>query len=645
MAAPFFSTPFQPYVYQGQQGSVTAFQISGGDVQVLQVMLKSQEKLTAKPGTMCYMSGNMQMDNNYLPENDGGVWQWIFGRSVSSTVFFNPGSDDGYVGIAAPFPGRILPVDLANFGGELLCQADAFLCSVNDVSVTSTVEPRPRNIEIGAEMILKQKLRGQGMAFLVGGGSVMQKILAPREVITVDAACIVAMTTTINFQLKSPNQLRRAVFGGKERHLYLLFDDWPRGYSIRKVNLSPDDFGSGEPPGWQMAACVSGEWEMVCTGDQGLPSAIFRFEIYRGLPMYFAAAFDSKILAVQPIAAGTALPSVLEHHVNVFDVRTRSCLFALRPETSGPDPIYIPAGGRLLADGTFDWLDPPPPPPGTPAYGEEAREWSWFEIPDPPFERRHVTSYAVPADGQTIFGSIKKGASAATFSFETEEHGGVWHRHGKWALPFTGRAHFDSELDAWVGLSGELDSIGHLCSCDVVPANLACPARKLSKEKLFSDDPTERHVGATLVYMGGRSKFCLVQCVSIDGDRADERCDCNLDDEDDSADERNGCHLEEYYCYCDDDLLDVGDMEEDDGSASDEGKDCDLKKQDGPDRKQDEQDVTSRPRRYLVRLTSFTLKYDKSGDLTTGSSCRVRYYRVPRGSTVPLLSNPVAFWM
>ncbi|TVU45069.1 hypothetical protein EJB05_04540 [Eragrostis curvula] len=217
MAAPFYSTPFQPYVYQSQQGSVTAFQISGGDVQVLQVMVKSQDKLTAKPGTMCYMSGNMQMDNNYLPENDGGVWQWIFGKSISSTVFFNPGSDDGYVGISAPFPGRILPLDLSNFGGELLCHADAFLCSVNDVSVTSTVEQRPRNIEIGAEMVLKQKLRGQGMAFLVGGGSVMQKILAPREVITADAACIVAMTNTINFQLKSPNQLRRAVFGGENQ--------------------------------------------------------------------------------------------------------------------------------------------------------------------------------------------------------------------------------------------------------------------------------------------------------------------------------------------------------------------------------------------------------------------------------------------
>ena len=189
--------------------------------------------------------------------------------------------------------------------------------------------------------------------------------------------------------------IRFAFYKGKEQHLYLLFDDWPRGYSIRKVNLSSNVFGSGEPPGWQMAARVSGGWEMVCTGDRRLPSAIFRFEAQRGLPMYFAAAFDSKILALQPIAPGAALPSVLlcammakrssvlEHHVNVFDVRTRSCLFAPRPETFGPDPIYIPAGGRLFAlgAGTFDWLDPPPL--GTPAYSDE--EWSWHEIPDPPF--------------------------------------------------------------------------------------------------------------------------------------------------------------------------------------------------------------------------------------------------------------------
>ncbi|XP_010932761.1 uncharacterized protein [Elaeis guineensis] len=171
MAAPFFSTPFQPYVYQSPQTTVTAFQILGGESQILQIMLKSQEKVTAKP-------------------------------------------EDGFVGIAAPSPARILPIDLANFGGEILCQPDAFLCSVNDVTVSSTVDQRARNIEVGAEAILKQKLIGQGLAFLVGGGSVAQKILASGEVLVVDAACIVAMTNTINFQLKHSNPMRRVVFGG-----------------------------------------------------------------------------------------------------------------------------------------------------------------------------------------------------------------------------------------------------------------------------------------------------------------------------------------------------------------------------------------------------------------------------------------------
>ncbi|XP_072974219.1 uncharacterized protein [Typha angustifolia] len=214
MAAPFFSTPFQPYVYQSPQEVVTAFQILGGDSQIVQIMLKSQEKVTAKPGTMCFTSGSIQMDNNYFPENEGGIWQWLFGKRLSSIVLFNPGPDDGFVGIAAPSLARILPIDLANFGGQILIRSDAFLCSLNDVTVVSTTDQRAQNVDAGAEVILKQKLRGQGLAFLVGGGSVVQKILEDGEVLVVDAASIVAMTSAIGFQLKNSNQMRRAVFGG-----------------------------------------------------------------------------------------------------------------------------------------------------------------------------------------------------------------------------------------------------------------------------------------------------------------------------------------------------------------------------------------------------------------------------------------------
>ncbi|XP_009393028.2 uncharacterized protein LOC103978819 isoform X1 [Musa acuminata AAA Group] len=214
MAAPFFSTPFQPYVYQSSQAAVTAFQILGGESQIVQIMLKAQEKLIAMPGTVYYISGSIQMDNNYIPENEAGFWQWIFGKRVTSVVISNSGPENGFVGIAAPSPARILPIDLANFGGEILCQPDAFLCSVNDVRVSSRVDQRPRNLEVGAELILKQKLEGQGLAFLLGCGSVVQKILAPGEVFIVDAACIIAMTSSINFQLKYSSPMRRVVFGG-----------------------------------------------------------------------------------------------------------------------------------------------------------------------------------------------------------------------------------------------------------------------------------------------------------------------------------------------------------------------------------------------------------------------------------------------
>lgn len=215
MAAPFFSTPFQPYVYQSPQAAVIPFQILGGEAQIVQIMLKPQEKVIAKPGSMCYTSGSVLVENIYTPENEGGIWQWLFGRNIKSIVLLNSGPHNGFVGIAAPSLARIIPIDLAVFGGELLCQPDAFLCSVNDVTVTNTIEQRNRNVIVGAEGILRQRLVGQGLAFIVAGGSVVQKKLDVEEVLVVDVSCIVAMTRTVDFQIKYSGPMRRVVFGGE----------------------------------------------------------------------------------------------------------------------------------------------------------------------------------------------------------------------------------------------------------------------------------------------------------------------------------------------------------------------------------------------------------------------------------------------
>ncbi|PON43167.1 Mitochondrial biogenesis protein AIM [Parasponia andersonii] len=215
MAAPFFSTPFQPYVYQSPQDAVIPFQILGGEAQVVQIMLKPEEKVVAKPGSMCFMSGSIEMENVFLPENEVGMWHWLFGKSITSIVFRNPGPSDGFVGIAAPSLARILPIDLAMFGGEILCQPDAFLCSVNDVKVSNTVDHRARNAIASAEGFLRQKISGQGLAFIVAGGSVVQKNLEVGEVLAVDVSCIVAVTATVNVQIKYNGPMRKAMFGGE----------------------------------------------------------------------------------------------------------------------------------------------------------------------------------------------------------------------------------------------------------------------------------------------------------------------------------------------------------------------------------------------------------------------------------------------
>ncbi|CAF2072637.1 uncharacterized protein BNAC01G41760D [Brassica napus] len=218
MAAPFFSTPFQPYVYQSQEDTVTPFQILGGEAQVVQIMLKPQEKVIAKPGSMCYMSGSIGMENTYTPEQEVGVVQWVLGKSVNSVLLRNTGQTDGFVGIAAPSLARILPMDLAMFGGDILCQPDAFLCSVHDVKVVNSVyqRHRARNIAAaGAEVFLRQRLSGQGLAFITAGGSVVQKNLEVGEVLTIDVSCIAALTPPINFRINyHAAPVRRAVFGG-----------------------------------------------------------------------------------------------------------------------------------------------------------------------------------------------------------------------------------------------------------------------------------------------------------------------------------------------------------------------------------------------------------------------------------------------
>jgi hypothetical protein len=254
-------------------------------------------------------------------------------------------------------------------------------------------------------------------------------------------------------------------------------------------------------------------------------------------------------------------------------------------------PLYTPVGRNLISllGSSTEFLEPPPL-----EHNSFNFDWSWLELDDAPFTRAQVTSYSAHPDGRTLFVSTRnKSSLATTYTLDTED--GVWTKRGEWKLPFRGHAHFDAALDARVGLPrGKGTRRGHLCSCAMVPihvepSNTTCdmestpadsninsfPTWKLGADKMFCVDPAEEHLGVALVYMGGRSKYCLLQCFSAP-------------DEDDMD----------------------NDADKDDPYKEDVGEE-------------------NLPCRHMLRFTTFTLKYDKDGDLSTSRRQRVRCYELP----------------
>ncbi|KAM3228524.1 hypothetical protein ACQJBY_059895 [Aegilops geniculata] len=401
----------------------------------------------------------------------------------------------------------------------------------------------------------------------------------------------------------------------KPQHLYLVLNDWSWGYSIRKIYLTFGDERRGA----------------ICTSEDRLLSTMFCLQGRRGEPKAIMGAFDNMILAMPPLDHIHGVNSLGLQCGAVIDIHARTFINGPWQDTllDVVNPICIPVGGKLffLDDSSSRMLYQA----CDDAYFYNF-VWSWSELPKPIFQCELVTSYAVHPDERTIFVSGSFDVPT-TFSINTidpatislEEHvNPQWKQHGMWQLPFTGRGYFDPELDAWVGLSAQLDTMGHICSCDVVSTNSGtshqqCPALKVSKENLFSEFPDERRIGATLVYMGGESKFCLLEVIYMQGDLADKPTE---------SDEKN----EDF----DDGLNDTYSDETTVGEAAD----SDEMNEYSANEVDEEQD-----QKRFLRLTTFSLRYDRNGDLATGNSRRVRYYSLPQGVNDSMLEYPVAFWM
>ncbi len=139
----------------------------------------------------------------------------VTGESLFTTVYTNQGRSKLRIAFAAPYPGKILPMDLRQLGGMLICQKDAFLCAAKGVSLGIYLQQRMSVGFFGGEGFIMQKLEGDGLAFVHAGGTCVKRELQPGQTLLIDTGCVVAFTPNVNFEIQYVGKIKTALFGGE----------------------------------------------------------------------------------------------------------------------------------------------------------------------------------------------------------------------------------------------------------------------------------------------------------------------------------------------------------------------------------------------------------------------------------------------
>ena len=200
------------------------YRIHGDDLQTVEVELDPQETVIAEAGAMNWMEEDIAFEarmgdgtepnSGFMGTLFGAGKRVLTGESLFMTHFTNRGAMKRHVAFAAPYPGKIVPVDLAALGGDLICQKDAFLCAAMGTRVSIAFNKKLGAGFFGGEGFILQKLQGDGNAFLHAGGTVVKKELRG-ETLRVDTGCIVAFDGTVDYDIEMVGSLKSMFFGGE----------------------------------------------------------------------------------------------------------------------------------------------------------------------------------------------------------------------------------------------------------------------------------------------------------------------------------------------------------------------------------------------------------------------------------------------
>ena len=203
------------------------FRIVGSEMQFVEVELDPGESAVAEAGSMMYMTEGIQLETVFGDGTGqgaaGGVMgallgagkRLLTGESLFMTVFTNQAAGKQQVAFAAPYPGKILAMDLSQLGGELICQKDSFLCAARGVSIGIAFQRKIGVGLFGGEGFIMQRLQGDGLTFVHAGGTVYPLDLAPGQTLRVDTGCIVALQPTVEYDIQFVGKIKTALFGGE----------------------------------------------------------------------------------------------------------------------------------------------------------------------------------------------------------------------------------------------------------------------------------------------------------------------------------------------------------------------------------------------------------------------------------------------
>ena len=203
------------------------YKIYGEELQFVEIELDPNETVIGEPGSFMMMDNDIQMQTLFgdgsQSSQQGGLLgklmsagkRLLVGENLFMTAFTNTGQGKKTISFAAPYTGKIIPLDLSKYNGKIIAQKDAFLCAAKGVSVGIEFQRKLGTGIFGGEGFIMEKLEGDGMAFVHAGGYVIEKELKEGELLKIDTGCVVAYTSGIDFDIEFIRGIRNFMFGGE----------------------------------------------------------------------------------------------------------------------------------------------------------------------------------------------------------------------------------------------------------------------------------------------------------------------------------------------------------------------------------------------------------------------------------------------